>query len=178
MKKIFLLLLLNLFAIGNSQITAIPPAMENQTMHADDLLGKITKGDLQKAPFDTWFISGFTNYKPDAAAVSGLKKYSKDTQITIFMGTWCEDSQHRVPDFYKILDAAGFDEKNVTLIAVDKSKQTPEKLEAGKNITNVPTFIFSRNGKEIHRIVESPVETLEKDALNILSGQPYKHTYE
>lgn len=178
MKKIFLLILLGTFAIGNSQNAATPPCMENQTTLSDDLLGKISKSNLQKAPFDSWFTTGFNSYKPDMATISELKKYAKDTEITIFMGTWCEDSQHQVPGFYKILGEAGFSEKNITLIAMDRNKKTPEKFEDGKNITNVPTFIISRNGKEIHRIVESPVETLEKDALKILSGQSYKHIYE
>jgi hypothetical protein len=50
-------------------------------------------------------------------------------------------------------------------------------LEDGFDITNVPTFIFYRNGKEINRIVESPVISLEKDMLSILAGEVYKHTY-
>jgi len=51
-------------------------------------------------------------------------------------------------------------------------------LEKDLNITNIPTFIFYKNGKEMHRIVESPMESLEKDMLKIITGQPYKHAYE
>jgi thiol-disulfide isomerase/thioredoxin len=94
------------------------------------------------------------------------------------MGTWCEDSQHQVPGFYQVLEQLKFDEKQVSLIIVDRTKTTPDHLEKDKNITNVPTFIFYKNGKELQRIVESPVESLEKDMLKIVSGQPYKHTYE
>ena len=94
------------------------------------------------------------------------------------MGTWCEDSQNQVPRFYKILQQLDFNLKKVQLITVDRSKKTPENLEAGLNITNVPTFIFYKNSTEIQRIVESPVETLENDMLKILSNQEYRHTYQ
>ncbi|MCB0473638.1 MAG: thioredoxin family protein, partial [Flavobacteriaceae bacterium] len=68
--------------------------------------------------------------------------------------------------------------KNLELITVDHSKKTPDNLQEGLNITNVPTFIFYKKGKEIGRFVEYPRETLEKDILAIISGQPYKHSYE
>lgn len=37
-------------------------------------------------------------------------------------------------------------------------------------IERVPTFIFYKNESEIGRIIETPVETLEKDILNILKN--------
>jgi uncharacterized protein YcsI (UPF0317 family) len=61
---------------------------------------------------------------------------------------------------------------------VDKDKKTPTGSAKENDITNVPTFIFYRDGKEINRIVESPVAFLEDDILAILSGADYKHTYE
>jgi len=61
---------------------------------------------------------------------------------------------------------------------VDEDKKTPSGSAAAKGITNVPTFIFYKNGTEIHRIVESPIDFLEDDMLAILSGAAYKHTYE
>ena len=60
---------------------------------------------------------------------------------------------------------------------MDRNKTTPGAFEEGLNITNVPTFIFYNNKKEINRIVESPVENLEQDFLSIVSGKPYKHIY-
>lgn len=142
------------------------------------LVGKQSKEELLKLPYNLWFNPNHENYKPNMTTLTELKKHLNDVSITIFMGTWCEDSQQQVPGFYKILEALQFDNNKVTLITVDKSKTTPEQFEKGLNITNVPTFIFYRNGKELNRIVERPMETLEKDMLKIVTGQPYKHAYE
>ena len=60
---------------------------------------------------------------------------------------------------------------------VSEDKDTPEGLEEGMDIQYVPTIILFKNGEELGRIVESPVETLEKDLLKIAKGEPYEHTY-
>jgi hypothetical protein len=58
-----------------------------------------------------------------------------------------------------------------------REKNTPQNYEEGLGITNVPTFIFYKDGKELNRIVEFPIEDLESDMLKILQGEPYKHAY-
>lgn len=141
------------------------------------LVGKAQKSDLQQEPFTTWYTMHYSEYQTDQETISELKKHLKDLEITIFMGTWCEDSHEKVPQFYKILEQIGFNEKNITLITMDENKTTPELFEKGLHITNVPTFIFFKNGQEINRIVESPVISLEKDMLTILSGNTYKPLY-
>lgn len=141
------------------------------------MLGKATKVDLQKAPFDSWFTSGFENYEPNQDIINQLKDKVTNVTVTIFMGTWCEDSQNQVPHFYKILKACQFKERGINLIAMDRDKTTPELWEKGLNITNVPTFIFYEKGQEINRIVESPKVSLEQDMLDILSNNGYKNIY-
>ena len=141
------------------------------------LLGKANRKGLQMDAFKEWFNPGYETYKLDAETLEKLKPLLKDATITIFMGTWCEDSQRETPHFYKILDAANFDESKLTLITVSEEKTTPQGFENGKNITNVPTLIFYKDGKELGRIVEYPIESLEKDMLAILSGKEYKHAY-
>ncbi|TGD57736.1 thioredoxin family protein [Flavobacterium humi] len=160
-------------------------AQQNMATHTTDpktntpmLVGKSVKEEIKQSPFSDWYAPNHDSYAPNSKTVEDLKKHTEGITITIFMGTWCEDSQHQVPAFYKILEQLNFDEKNVTLIITDRTKTTPDHLEKDKNITNVPTFIFYKNGKEIQRIVESPVTSLENDMLKIMSGQPYKHTYE
>lgn len=141
------------------------------------LLGKANRKGLQMDAFKSWFNPGYEDYKVDSETLKQLKPHLKDVTITLFMGTWCEDSQRETPHFYKILDEVGFSETNLTLITVSEEKTTPQGFEKGKNITNVPTIIFYKNEKELGRIVEYPIESLEKDMLAILGGKEYKHAY-
>lgn len=141
------------------------------------LLGKANRKGFQMDAFKDWFNTGYEDYKVDSETVAKLKPLLKEVTITVFMGTWCEDSQREMPHLYKILDDAGFDESKLSLITVSEEKTTPQGFEEGKNITNVPTIIFNKNGKELGRIVEYPIESLEKDMLAILSGKDYKHAY-
>ena len=94
------------------------------------------------------------------------------------MGTWCGDSKRETPRFYKVLDEADFNLKNLELITVNRSKKTPDNLQEGLDIIKVPTFIIYKNNKEVGRFVERVRESLEKDILKIVSGQDYKHFYD
>jgi thiol-disulfide isomerase/thioredoxin len=94
------------------------------------------------------------------------------------MGTWCSDSQEQTPVFYKVMDACDFNEELIEVIGVNDTKTTPDNLQEGFDLERVPTFIFYKDGIEIGRIVEYPQETMEADMLKIVSGQPYKHSYE
>jgi thiol-disulfide isomerase/thioredoxin len=93
--------------------------------------------------------------------------------LLVFMGTWCEDSQRELPHFYKILDHLGIPESRLRVVALDnhpdRRKTSPDGAEQGWNIDYVPTFIFLKNGKELGRIVETPLASLERDMINILA---------
>ncbi|MCD2260649.1 thioredoxin family protein [Psychroserpens luteolus] len=146
------------------------------------LLGKIDKTGLTSGTYNTWFSKNYKDYIIDELIISELKQKLKDYNITLFMGTWCGDSKQEVPHFYKILDACNFPKEQLTVIAVSRKpymyKQSPNHDEAGLNIHRVPTFIFYKNRTEINRIVEHPVETLEKDMLNIVTTNTYKSNYQ
>ena len=94
------------------------------------------------------------------------------------MGTWCEDSQREIPHFFKLLLALEFDQKHVEMYAMSEEKTTPENYENGWEIYNVPTIIFFKNGNEINRFVEFPVNSLESDITKIIKGESYTHSYE
>ena len=141
------------------------------------LLGLEKRNTLESEPYLQWFEESYKNHSIDSATIAQVKPMLLETDITIFMGTWCEDSQRETPAFYKILDQAGYNSDNVRLITVSEDKDTPQGLEEGKNITNVPTIIFYKNGEELGRIVEYPLESLEKDMAKILKGEAYKHAY-
>lgn len=142
------------------------------------LLGNISCKDLEQGIYNTWFIENFNAHQLDSTTLEKVKPLLKDVSIKLFMGTWCEDSQREVPAMTKILEELNYPEEKLEIIAVSRDKDTPKGLEIGMNINYVPSIIFFKNEKEIGRIVESPVESLEKDMLSILSGKEYKHTYQ
>ncbi|WP_340065196.1 thioredoxin family protein [Ascidiimonas aurantiaca] len=176
MKKMLFLLTI-VFLMGSKSTIIEKDFLKAKIQEEDILLGKQNRESLTKAPYRSWFTSRYDTYDVDKEMLKTLTPLLKGIKVTIFMGTWCEDSKRETPHFYKIADATGLKDKNITLITMSQSKDTPEKYEKGLNITNVPTFIFYKNGKEINRIVEYPMESLEKDMVAILSGKAYKHAY-
>lgn len=141
------------------------------------MVGLAQKSDFEKAPFSEWFNQEYNAYTTETQIINQIKPLLKGIKIKAVMGTWCGDSRREVPAFYKILDQCEFDYKNLVMITVDRTKKSPGNEQEGLEITNVPTFIFYKNGVEINRYVEYPRETLEKDILKILKGEGYKHSY-
>ena len=145
-----------------------------------NLVGIATKKDFQQEPYGSeWFNDFYSYYETNKGTVEKLKPYLKGIKIKGFMGTWCGDSKREIPNFYKILDEAEFDYKNLELVTVNRQKKA-NGLEEGFNVIRVPTFIFYKDGKEIGRFVEHAIEdsSVEEDFLKILSGQEYKHPYQ
>ena len=53
---------------------------------------------------------------------------------------------------------------------------TPMDVIVGENITNVPTVIVRREGRELGRFVETPASTtIEEDVASIVAGMPKPH---
>lgn len=142
------------------------------------LEGLTSKSDFKVAPYNIWFDKNYENYTLDTTVTKEIQKYLKGVSIKAFMGTWCGDSKREVPRFYKLLEAVNFDDKNLEMITVNRSKKTSDNLQEGLNIFRVPTLIFYKEDKEIGRYVEYPRESLEKDILKILKEEPYKHSYD
>ncbi len=141
-----------------------------------DLLGVIGKEDLEKAPYAQWYRKNNDEYVVDHDALSGIGELLNGVEIKVVMGTWCHDSKREVPRFYKIISSMQGLENNTQMIGLDRQKQAPDGEIDGMGITNTPTFIFYREGQEINRIVETPVESLEKDMIKILNGKAYRHS--
>ena len=116
--------------------------------------GLLTRSDIENDTAFKWFQQNYKLGKPDAAAVDAFKKHLKDFQMVIFMGTWCDDTQNLLPQFFRLADASGYTEDNITLIGVDRPKTTLSDLHRAFHIVDVPTFIVMKNGKEVGRIVE------------------------
>lgn len=145
------------------------------------LLGHCDISFLKQGSYKNWYQSGYDAYKPDSMIIHQLISLIKGKQIDIFLGTWCGDSRREVPRMMKILEQAGVAQQHIRLIFVSNEannyKQSPQHEEAGKNILRVPTLIVYEEEKEIGRIVEYPVISLEKDLLSILKREKYVPNY-
>lgn len=158
----------------STETTPEKPAPKPKTM----LLGKEDRSALEIEPFAAWYNRSYAAYTVKEDKIKDITKGLKGVTVTTFMGTWCGDSKRETPRMFKILDQSELKAEDLELITVDRSKQNPKEYTSGNNIRRVPTFIFKKDGKEIGRIVERPVESLEEDMVKILNGEPYKHAYE
>jgi len=170
MNKILTAIIL-LFAMHTSAQT-LNKKVQDSTKHKLIMIDQCTRDSLTTFPeFKAMYDSQYPIYTPDSATVTKLKSLASEVKVTIVLGTWCGDSKLQVPHFFKVLDQAGISEKNVTLICVDGHKKAQNGSIDNLKIERVPTFIFTKKGKELGRIVEFPKNTLEKDFLAILSDK-------
>ncbi len=143
----------------------------------EKLLGQVDKEAFLRDSFASWFAPQFEGFEVDQEEIKKFGKKLKKYEIVAFMGTWCGDSKREVPRFYKILEAAEFPIDQLKMVTVDNTKpnykKSPNGEEEGLNIVKVPTFIFMKKGKEVNRIIESPVTSLEKDMTAILVEKDY-----
>ncbi len=142
------------------------------------LVGSFEPDDLLEKPYSEWFNSTFEEYTPNQEIVQQLNPLFKNIRIQLFMGTWCEDSRREVPAFFKIINSLDLTNTEIQYTAVDKDKMTPSGIEQVYGIEYVPTIIFFKGEKEINRIVEFPVISLEEDMLAILNGSEYRNVYD
>ena len=116
------------------------------------------------------------NYKPGAADVAALNGIDKETNLTLLYGTWCGDSKYYIPRLLKALSAASNRKLHVKLVGIDNQFREPADTVQSRRLTNVPTVIVERDGREIGRVVETPAtKTFEQDLAAILTGKSLTH---
>lgn len=167
------------------QSAAISPTMNQLIRDAQgnpDLYGQSTEEGMKQPPFNTWYTTNYNAYTPDSNIITQLRTEMRGKTIEIFMGTWCGDSKREVPRMLKVLNLCGVAPTAIQIINVGRSehdyKQSPTHEERGKNIHRVPTLIMYQNGKEINRLVETPLQSIEKDLLQIARKEAYVPKYQ
>ncbi len=114
------------------------------------------------------------SYAPDAEVVERIRALASqrrsELKVEAIIGTWCGDSRREVPHFMKVQQKLGDDRLPVVFMGVDRSKQHPAEAAEGRDIQRVPTFIVYHNGKEIGRIIEKPMISIEADLERILAS--------
>lgn len=101
-----------------------------------------------------WYATGSKGYSPDTALVSAMILSKQKVHFVIFGGTWCEDTQAILPKFFSVQEMTGFPDSRITFYGVDRSKKTIGGITDAFAITNVPTIIIMKDGKEAGRVVE------------------------
>jgi hypothetical protein len=134
------------------------------------LLGHQLKDQFLKAPYADWYVKEHDEYAIDQKAIGELKKAKINSyNLIVFMGTWCEDSHRDFPRLMKILDELKYPDNKLTIIALNRKKESPNGDEGLYNVQKVPTIIVQKYGKEIGRIIEMPTTGyIERDLVNIL----------
>lgn len=174
MKKILLHSLLLMSFFGGSVLFNAQKVVVNREVDTEKdgkmLLGHQLKDQFLKEPYASWYQKEHDEYAIDKNAVSQLKKEKINSyNITVFVGTWCEDSHRDYPRLMKILEEANYPTDKVTIIAVNRKKESPTGDEVKYNIQKVPTIIVEKYGKQIGRIVEMPTSGyIERDLVEIL----------
>lgn len=149
-------------------------AQNRNTMITDEnlnkgvLVGQCDKKGLQKGTYGAYFNSQYELYKPAENYIKRISKKLENVEVKIVFGSWCHDSKLQVPRFIKVLDQAGYDERDLFIIGVNSKKNALIMSIDNLNIERVPTFIFYKNGVELGRIIETPKKTMEKDIWKIV----------
>ena len=128
------------------------------------------EGLISFPPFKAHYDDEYFQYEPEPRVIEDLKSLLTSLEVTIVLGTWCGDSLREVPRLLKVLDLLEIPQNDITIIAVDQSKSIPEETIEELQIEKVPTIIIYKNGLEVGRIVETPIETFEKDILYLLTN--------
>lgn len=118
------------------------------------LKGLISRDLIANDTSFKWYKPNQAGYKPSAEIINALKAKATAIQLIVFGGTWCGDTKYILPKLFTLTDAANFSQENVTLIGVDRNKKTISHLAEALGVTNVPTIIVMKNGKELGRVVE------------------------
>lgn len=174
MKKLILPTLAFALTIATFQSCTAQKVVINREVESTNdgpmLLGYQSRSQLLKAPYVDWYQKEYSEYAPHQESLAQLKKEKINTfNITVVMGTWCDDSHRELPRLLKILDTIGYPENKLTLLAVNRKKESPNGDEGLMNIQKVPTIVVTKYGKEVGRIVEMPESGwLEKDLIEIL----------
>lgn len=135
---------------------------------------KVLNGRASQATFThnkqfDWFDNEYNAYKVNNELINQLKPLKNDLKVLIVAGSWCGDTQRELPRFFKIANEVGIPHQNIELIMVDESKVSSAINVSVLQVSNIPTFIFFKDGKEQGRIVEKPKNTLEEDLCNLLN---------
>ncbi|MFL6195552.1 MAG: TlpA family protein disulfide reductase [Thermoanaerobaculia bacterium] len=134
------------------------------------LVGDLTREKIEAAHPD--WVQAAVESQPKAEAARALAGVEPGAEVTVFLGTWCGDSRREVPRLWQSLDEAGGSVPfSIHYVGVDREKKEPAAGLAKNGVHYLPTFIVTRGGHEVGRIVETSPHGVETDLLALLTGK-------
>ena len=149
----------------------------NESLNYNLKDGEVDKDYLFNSKNTKWFPKNYDSYKSDIFLSENNFDNIDNFIIELYMGVTCHDSEREIPRLIKILDEINFPDNQLNIFLLKRDKTSDYEYEKGKNITNTPTIIFYKDSIEINRIVEFPIETLERDIYKIINEIEYKNAY-
>jgi thiol-disulfide isomerase/thioredoxin len=136
--------------VSNSQDTSIVGKVDFAQLH-----GIIGWENMEK---------DFSAYQPESEKISYLKdKESRIEELTIFLGTWCSDSQEQFPKVWKVLQALDLDKKAI-LYGVNREKTEPKAEVEQFKVSKLPSvYVRFKTGEVIQILNEIPELNFETD---------------
>ena len=148
---------------------SLPYEVNKEYSGSKIVTGEFPKSVLQLDPdMKSWYAMNYAGYTVDTTLLSSIDSLFGGCHAVIIMGTWCGDSKHQIPHLIKIFDEAKIDSTQYEIHGVDRTMKSPDNYGEKYAVKFVPTIVFTKEGKEIGRIVEMPTETLEKEIVKIL----------
>jgi len=175
--KISIIILIIMFSVNvadaqqvDFDVNGLNQVVYDSTLDNNIMLGNFDVEGLRKSKVfkksfkeERKYIPNIDMFMPDDNSLNEL-------DVFIIMGSWCPDSQREVPRMIMILEELDYPMDRAKIIAVNRQKKVPKTDMSSYNVFYVPTFIFYKNGIEVGRIVETPLQSLEIDIINILNN--------
>ncbi len=116
------------------------------------LIGPISYQELSAHTAFTWVNDSF---KSKLNPILLAQKLDHSLRFLVFIGTWCSDSRNIIPEFIQFANEISFPQENIQFYGVDRNKNGTDETSNIYQITNVPTIIGLKDGKEIFKIIEN-----------------------
>jgi hypothetical protein len=163
-------LLVGLGLLWSGEVMAVGGSVPDVQWEEETIIGEFTRAELERILPD--WVGAMIDASLDVEAAIALAGVKPGATVTVFFGSWCEDSRREVARLWKALDlVAGDVSFEIEYVGIDREMLQPEARLSGRQILFVPTFVVERAGVEVGRIVEQPPAGIETDLLALLEGQ-------
>lgn len=147
-------------------------ATAQRDSHADDhhassgdkkYVGEITAEKLLNDYYK--FKKEYDSHVPESKDVNNFNML-KGSDLVVFFGVWCHDSQREVPRLLKLIDMSGVNLNSVTLVAINQKKELPQSYQEQFKVKYTPTFFVLQQQQIIAELVEKPKNSITQDLLS------------